>query len=162
VEFSFLCQIIATEAFHNYSPRSNGENRLSGFRLTSTCYLPVFVVLSYQIIGIFLFGLAITQAVTDICKYSIGRLRPHFLDVCRPNISSVACDSASGLSVYIDNFTCSGTTGYAYDDSRWVLVIGIQLITAEVNFEDSLRIVCITYHYGCIWNDIQLTYHTSL
>jgi len=124
MKFIFLLQIIATEAFHNYYSRFICENRPSGYRLSTTCYLPVFVVISYQVVGIFLFGLAVTQAVTDICKYSVGRLRPHFLDVCRPNITLTACSSASsGFSVYIDDFTCTGDMGYKYDDSRWVLLL---------------------------------------
>ncbi|CAG2174415.1 unnamed protein product, partial [Oppiella nova] len=32
----------------------------------------------------FVFGALISQLTTDIAKYSIGRLRPHFIDVCQP------------------------------------------------------------------------------
>ncbi|KAG8183163.1 hypothetical protein JTE90_029519 [Oedothorax gibbosus] len=28
-----------------------------------------------------------SQLTTDIAKYSIGRLRPHFLDVCKPSVN---------------------------------------------------------------------------
>lgn len=32
-------------------------------------------------IGVFLFGCACQQLTTDVAKYTIGRLRPHFFDV---------------------------------------------------------------------------------
>ncbi|CAM9259239.1 unnamed protein product [Lampetra fluviatilis] len=36
----------------------------------------------YKKLGAFLLGAAMSQAFTDVAKYSIGRLRPHFLHVC--------------------------------------------------------------------------------
>uniref|UniRef100_A0A8C3AZV5 Phospholipid phosphatase 1 n=1 Tax=Cyclopterus lumpus TaxID=8103 RepID=A0A8C3AZV5_CYCLU len=47
---------------------------------------------------------AMSQSLTDIAKYSIGRLRPHFLDVCRPDWKLINCSSGA----YIENFTCTG------------------------------------------------------
>ncbi|KAK9532531.1 hypothetical protein VZT92_009911 [Zoarces viviparus] len=58
----------------------------------------------YKAIGTFLFGAAMSQSLTDIAKYSIGRLRPHFLDVCRPDWKFVNCSSGA----YIEEFTCTG------------------------------------------------------
>ncbi|XP_031715909.1 phospholipid phosphatase 1 isoform X1 [Anarrhichthys ocellatus] len=58
----------------------------------------------YKAIGTFLFGAAMSQSLTDIAKYSIGRLRPHFLDVCRPDWKFINCSSGA----YIEEFTCNG------------------------------------------------------
>ncbi|XP_068430472.1 phospholipid phosphatase 1 isoform X2 [Clinocottus analis] len=58
----------------------------------------------YKAVGAFLFGAAMSQSLTDIAKYSIGRLRPHFLDVCKPDWTLISCSSGA----YIENFTCSG------------------------------------------------------
>ncbi|XP_028318964.1 phospholipid phosphatase 1 isoform X2 [Gouania willdenowi] len=58
----------------------------------------------YKAVGTFLFGAAMSQSLTDIAKYSIGRLRPHFLDVCKPNWSLINCTVGS----YVETFTCSG------------------------------------------------------
>ena len=44
---------------------------------------------SYTSIGVFLFGCACSQLTTDIAKYSVGRLRPHFVSVCKPDWSKV-------------------------------------------------------------------------
>ncbi|XP_060927128.1 phospholipid phosphatase 1 isoform X2 [Limanda limanda] len=57
----------------------------------------------YKAIGTFLFGAAMSQSLTDIAKYSIGRLRPHFLDICRPDWNKINCSGG-----YIENFTCTG------------------------------------------------------
>lgn len=58
----------------------------------------------YKAIGTFLFGAAMSQSLTDIAKYSIGRLRPHFLDVCKPDWKLINCSSGA----YIEDFTCTG------------------------------------------------------
>ncbi|XP_054468081.1 phospholipid phosphatase 1 isoform X1 [Anoplopoma fimbria] len=58
----------------------------------------------YKAIGTFLFGAAMSQSLTDIAKYSIGRLRPHFLDVCKPDWKLINCSSGA----YIEDFTCNG------------------------------------------------------
>lgn len=43
--------------------------------------IPPWVWASYNVIGVFGFGVACQQLTTDIAKYSVGRLRPHFFDV---------------------------------------------------------------------------------
>ncbi|XP_046900630.1 phospholipid phosphatase 1 isoform X1 [Hypomesus transpacificus] len=58
----------------------------------------------YKAIGTFLFGAAMSQSLTDIAKYSIGRLRPHFLDVCKPDWKQINCT----VGDYIEDFTCTG------------------------------------------------------
>ena len=63
-----------------------------------------YVERCYRIIKVFLFGCAATQFLTEIGKYSVGRLRPHFFDVCKPNITT--CTSALG---YITEVVCQGT-----------------------------------------------------
>ncbi|KAJ3605917.1 hypothetical protein NHX12_027960 [Muraenolepis orangiensis] len=63
-----------------------------------------YIVSVYKAVGTFLFGAAMSQSLTDIAKYSIGRLRPHFLDVCKPDWSKINC-TAGG---YIEDFICTG------------------------------------------------------
>ena len=43
--------------------------------------VPETLVNCYKQIGVFGFGAACSQLTTDIAKYSIGRLRPHFFTV---------------------------------------------------------------------------------
>ncbi|KAL2092878.1 hypothetical protein ACEWY4_012676 [Coilia grayii] len=58
----------------------------------------------YKTVSTFLFGAAVSQSLTDIAKYTVGRLRPHFLDVCKPQWNTVDCKFGG----YIETFTCTG------------------------------------------------------
>ncbi|XP_028442672.1 phospholipid phosphatase 3 isoform X2 [Perca flavescens] len=62
-----------------------------------------YVAALYKQMGVFLFGCAVSQSFTDIAKVSVGRMRPHFLDVCKPDFSTINCSLG-----YITNYTCSG------------------------------------------------------
>ncbi|XP_070817783.1 phospholipid phosphatase 3 isoform X1 [Chaetodon trifascialis] len=62
-----------------------------------------YVAALYKQMGVFLFGCAVSQSFTDIAKVSVGRMRPHFLDVCRPDFSTIDCSAG-----YITNYTCTG------------------------------------------------------
>ncbi|BFZ16345.1 hypothetical protein BsWGS_19384 [Bradybaena similaris] len=50
--------------------------------------------------GVFLFGMAANCIFTDTLKYSVGRLRPHFFDVCRPDFEKVNCTIDRFITVY--------------------------------------------------------------
>ncbi|XP_051550220.1 phospholipid phosphatase 2-like [Myxocyprinus asiaticus] len=45
-----------------------------------------YVSTIYKVLGTFLFGGAVSQSLTDLAKYTIGRPRPHFLAVCAPKV----------------------------------------------------------------------------
>lgn len=53
--------------------------------------------------GVFIFGCAVSQSFTDIAKVSVGRMRPHFLEVCKPDFSTFNCSDG-----YITKYTCNG------------------------------------------------------
>lgn len=57
-----------------------------------------------KIISVFLFGAAINVLITDVGKYGCGRLRPHFLTVCKPSIDWLNC---TGQFVTAD--VCTGS-----------------------------------------------------
>ena len=57
----------------------------------------------YQLLAIFVFGAASTHFLTNLPKYSVGRLRPHFLDVCKPDLSHI-----NDTSRYIEEDVCTG------------------------------------------------------
>ncbi|XP_029433090.1 phospholipid phosphatase 1 isoform X2 [Rhinatrema bivittatum] len=64
-----------------------------------------YVATIYKAIGTFIFGAAVSQSLTDIAKYTIGRLRPHFLDACKPDWSKINCSAG-----YIETFVCQGNS----------------------------------------------------
>ncbi|KAK5622466.1 Phospholipid phosphatase 3 [Crenichthys baileyi] len=63
-----------------------------------------YIAALYKQIGVFIFGCAISQSFTDIAKVSVGRMRPHFIDVCKPDFSTINCSLG-----YITEYTCHGT-----------------------------------------------------
>ncbi|XP_030290027.1 phospholipid phosphatase 3 isoform X2 [Sparus aurata] len=63
-----------------------------------------YVAALYKQMGVFLFGCAVSQSFTDIAKVSVGRMRPHFIDVCKPDFSTIDCSLG-----YITNYTCTGS-----------------------------------------------------
>ena len=67
-----------------------------------------YIVSVYISVGAFLIGCAICQSTTDLIKYSIGRLRPNFLAVCKPDWSKFNCTDAQGLMVYVEDYECTG------------------------------------------------------
>lgn len=62
-----------------------------------------YVSALYKQVGVFIFGCAVSQSFTDIAKVSVGRMRPHFMDVCQPDFSSINCSLG-----YITSYTCTG------------------------------------------------------
>ncbi|XP_051766450.1 phospholipid phosphatase 1 isoform X1 [Ctenopharyngodon idella] len=73
-------------------------------RIKSKSFCNSYVACIYKAIGTFVFGAAMSQSLTDIAKYSIGRLRPHFLDVCKPDWTQINCTGGA----YIEDFVCTG------------------------------------------------------
>lgn len=53
----------------------------------------------YKVVGTFLFGAAVSQSLTDLAKYTIGRPRPNFLAVCAPKV----CVG------YVKSINCTGS-----------------------------------------------------
>ncbi|KAL7871902.1 hypothetical protein SRHO_G00068850 [Serrasalmus rhombeus] len=62
-----------------------------------------YVSALYRQVGVFIFGCAVSQSFTDIAKVSVGRMRPHFLDVCKPDYTRINCSLG-----YITEYTCLG------------------------------------------------------
>lgn len=68
---------MTTEIVQAKVNKNNSKNKL---RLCSW-EVPTWLTNSYVQIGFFGFGAAVSQLSTDVAKYSIGRLRPHFFSV---------------------------------------------------------------------------------
>ena len=68
--------------------------RQSSLKINSRLFLRVFV---------FLAGAVITNLFTQMGKLTIGRLRPHFLSVCKPDYSRFNCSDG-----YIVADVCTG------------------------------------------------------
>lgn len=53
-------------------------------RLHSNSHFNQYLSALYKVVGTFLFGAAVSQSLTDLAKFTIGRPRPNFLAVCAP------------------------------------------------------------------------------
>lgn len=67
-----------------------------------------WVLRMLNLLKCYLTGVSVTLIVTECGKISIGRLRPHFLDVCKPNFTLINCTDVGGYPVYVDKFECFG------------------------------------------------------
>uniref|UniRef100_A0A7E4WAY9 AcidPPc domain-containing protein n=1 Tax=Panagrellus redivivus TaxID=6233 RepID=A0A7E4WAY9_PANRE len=54
----------------------------------------------------------------NITKYSVGRLRPHFLAVCRPSINVSTVEACGGATTYIEHYLCLGKDDGKMVDAR--------------------------------------------
>lgn len=72
-----------------------------------------FLICLFHGLSLFILGIAITLLTTEIGKKWVGRLRPHFIDVCKPDFGAVKCtvDVPKGgfyyPSIYTGNLFCT-------------------------------------------------------
>ncbi|KAI2667951.1 Phospholipid phosphatase 2 [Labeo rohita] len=69
-------------------------------RLYSNSDFNQYAAALYKVVGTFLFGACVSQSLTDMAKYTIGRLRPNFMAVCAPAV----CNG------YVLDINCTGTS----------------------------------------------------
>ncbi|XP_036377535.1 phospholipid phosphatase 2b [Megalops cyprinoides] len=55
-------------------------------RIHSNSDFNQYVAALYKVVGTFLFGAAVSQSLTDLAKFTIGRPRPNFMAVCAPKV----------------------------------------------------------------------------
>lgn len=92
--YSFsLIQIIIGESYRIYFLNEGSKSFVGN----------PYISALYKQVGVFIFGCAISQSFTDIAKVSVGRMRPHFLDVCKPDFSTINCSLG-----YITDYQCQG------------------------------------------------------
>lgn len=99
---SLTAQILLHEMF-TYHKRKQLQNRK---------LVKVFLMDVYKKWLVFVFGLMSVDLTANIFKYSVGRLRPHFFDSCRPIDPVTGLDLSNCSNVpkyaYIENYICSG------------------------------------------------------
>lgn len=97
--------IIGTELVRAHVKKSD-KQPLKVYNVT----VPYWVVEAYKSVGMFGFGAACSQLLTDVGKYTIGRLRPHFFDVCKPMMpDGTTCKDPINQGRYIEEFSCTST-----------------------------------------------------
>lgn len=77
----------------------------------------------YRLLWVFAFGACVSQLTTDIAKYSIGRLRPHFIDICQPSINVNKCND-SHRYILPTEFRCLNPDTFRVRESRLSFMSG--------------------------------------
>ncbi|XP_005183352.2 putative phosphatidate phosphatase [Musca domestica] len=95
--------------------KANSHKMRSFGNLSSSNYyfchleVPDWAIECYKRVGLLIFGSGVCELTTDIAKYSIGRLRPHFFAVCQPILpDGTTCENPMNQGRYIEDFTCRG------------------------------------------------------
>lgn len=79
-----LITIIFNEFFIVRARTSKASLNDSNSNLSDRDFIILVVWNVYAQVAPLLFTVGASQLITDIAKYSIGRLRPHFIDLCQP------------------------------------------------------------------------------
>lgn len=97
---------------------SNGRESVNRFQVQ------VYIRNVYCRLIVWLFGAISSELLTDISKVTAGRLRPHFIEVCKPVIVvppsteiglDEYCQQTANKYQYITNYQCSGKRGMQRD-----------------------------------------------
>lgn len=155
-----ISTILIVEAYRTYSFEPRCLNRRCEPKLCvngKPCN--VYATRLYYYIGFFLFGAALSQTLTDIAKYTIGRLRPHFIEVCDPDWSQVVCNNHS----YVEEPFCRGDPSRIREGRLsfpsghssfgfYSMMFAVYYLQAQVTWPISSRLVkhVIQFCYICI------------
>lgn len=142
------CIVMVLIEFLN-CPKSTKEIRINGRTIPNWLYN------TYCVIGVFLFGMACSQLTTDIIKYTVGRLRPHFYTVCLPSID---CTDVNNHK-YHEVFNC---TNPLYNHNKRIMK---ELRLSFPSGHSSFAMYTMTYfaiylHKRMTWDGSKLLRHT--
>jgi len=90
--------IIVVETLRARAEEQAGERRNKPFQDNRTPWIAVEL---YRHFGYFTLGAITTLLFTELSKYTIGRLRPHFLTLCKPKLTSELCDDKFGYKKFV-------------------------------------------------------------
>ncbi|XP_036326508.1 putative phosphatidate phosphatase [Rhagoletis pomonella] len=128
------------------------RGRVTETRLLFGWKVPIWIVECLKYTVHFAFGATLTLAATELGKYTIGRLRPHFIAVCQPQLADgSSCDAPQNIHRYIENYICVGS-GYAASEVR----------EARLSFPSGHSSLCFfAMTYLCIYLQHKLTWNAS-
>ena len=90
--------IVVVEILRSWAEAQAGERRLKPLTNSRTPWIAVEL---YRHFGYFTLGALTTLLFTELAKYNIGRLRPHFLTLCKPKLTKDLCEDEFGYSKFV-------------------------------------------------------------
>lgn len=73
-----------------------------------TCLLKSQLLNIAKAYAVFMFGMAADCVLTEMLKYSVGRLRPHFFDICKPTFGHTNCSAYVWPQIhYVEKYECT-------------------------------------------------------
>ena len=79
--------IILIESLRTYVEKDKAKP------INNSNYTPWIAIELYRHFGYFLLGSISCLLFTEVAKYTIGRLRPHFLTICKPKYDAGLCET---------------------------------------------------------------------
>lgn len=89
-------------------------------------------------------GFVIELVILNITKYSVGRLRPNFLAVCKPSINTSTIAACGDAATYIQHYICLGKDQALIKDGRLSFFSGH---TSHAFYYAAFLIVSFYYSY---------------
>ena len=90
--------IVVVETLRSWAEAQAGKRRCKPFPNNRTPWIACEL---YRHFGYFTLGALTTLLFTELSKYSIGRLRPHFLTLCKPKLTPELCDDEFGYKRFV-------------------------------------------------------------
>ncbi|CAG5127276.1 unnamed protein product [Candidula unifasciata] len=104
---------VAVIALFEFTLRNSHRADVISLRNANTGGSRSWLIATYSTVAVFIFGMAVTQFLTDMAKFSLGRLRPHFLALCNPDFSKFNCSDG-----YITADVCTFKESFTAMDAR--------------------------------------------
>ena len=77
------------------------KRKQNGFRSFGICL--------FHALSLFILGISLTLCLTEIGKRWVGRLRPHFIAVCNPNLNTLNCTTTTLTGIYYNPIYTGGS-----------------------------------------------------
>ena len=92
--------IVVVETIRNYAELRCKRNRRRGKPIRDN-RTPWIAVELYRHFGYFSLGALTTLLFTELAKYTVGRLRPHYLTLCDPELTEELCKDQWGYNKFV-------------------------------------------------------------
>jgi len=101
----FVIVVVESICFWAFPPFENQKKSVSE---ALCCKIPMILLELYRLCGFWGIGSLFTLNITEIAKFEIGRLRPHFIAACNITLTEALCFEPNPLFNQTDNFEGDG------------------------------------------------------